>query len=746
MMLGTLALFTLVAAQRAPAPLVTPHWKKEPLGIEGVRVLTEVPRQYEVAELEVDLTATYDNPFDPRDVALDAVMTMPSGRELSVAGFLYRPHTRSLADGREVVSPDGPPVWRVRLTPIEKGDHTVQLRLRDRQGTVERAGITLQAAPANAKGFVRVSPRDHRYFEFSGGGAYYPIGANTATAGPRGTFDFDDWFAGLGRARANYARVWLGPAWATHALETFGKREEGRGMGQFDLANAWRLDHTLERAREHGLYLMLTLDSYHSLRHRDRGNLWERTPHNDDFGGPLRIWSDFWTSAEMERLYEAKLRYIVARYGAHPNVFAWELWNKADLVTDFSMPTVRDWHVRAASKLRSIDPYDHLIATSFSDTMGVKDISTLPAIDINLTHHFGMDPSRTVAVQQSRKAAWTKPHFFAEVGADPHESRAAQDPAGLQFRDPIWASIATGASGGAMPWWTEELVHGRDLYDALGAAARFVADIDWPNERFRQAAPRIAFQQPPATPLRRDIWIEGPVTWTLDAFNKPRTVTVTEKGVSGGPVAGLQHGVRNHRNRHNPVLFRTNFPRKTRFVVEVGDVSGEGGAKMVVSLNGHVVMTRDFRDEEPLSTDPIRKYRGAYGFDLPPGQNSVKVENLGNDWFEASYRFVDAAPRTAPPLVGWAITGERTAAIWLRHEDRNWRRIARNEPTPPAPPTTVALTGLAAGAWNAELWDTGAGRVVSTRTITVGMDGIARIPVPAIAHDLAIKMRVRSKG
>ncbi len=42
-----------------------------------------VPR-YERLELQVYLDATYDNPFDPDDVRLDAVFTTPSGKRLAV--------------------------------------------------------------------------------------------------------------------------------------------------------------------------------------------------------------------------------------------------------------------------------------------------------------------------------------------------------------------------------------------------------------------------------------------------------------------------------------------------------------------------------------------------------------------------------------------------------------------------------------------------------------------------------------
>jgi hypothetical protein len=730
-------------------PSTTPYVQRQRREVRAVApAATSVPR-YEMLEVDVDLTATFDNPFDPADVALDAIVTPPSGQEYVVPGYFDRPYARREENGEERLEPAGPPRWRVRVAPMEEGAHRLTIRLRDRSGTTMADPVAFTATPARAAGFARVSPRDRRFFEFADGKAYFPIGANTCWAGPKGTADYDRWFPALGKAGANYGRLWLSPAWTTFALEQAGKPEEGKGLGQFDLANAWRLDYVLNLARENGLNLTLTLDSYNILRGDDNAPFWEKTPHNADNGGPLRIWSDFWANPEMERLYRMKLRYLVARYGAMRNVFAWELWNEVDLTRDFQVDRVQDWHQRMSAVLRDLDPYDHLITTSTANTMGVRDLELIPGLDYFQTHHYGSpDLATTVAIQHSRKASWGKPHLVGEIGADAAGPRADVDPKGHQIHDPMWASVATGVAGAAMPWWWDSLIDPKGLYPLFGAVARFVDGIDYPAEAFQQVKPTLGYATNGPRP-RRDLSIPTvPPVWTAHGTNQPRTVTVKNGEVIGNKVSEAQHGLRNHPNWHNPILFKLFLDRPTRFEVEVGRVSGYGGATLRLEMDGSRVLTREFPDPDgETKSDELTKYAGAYGITVPAGYHTVKVENVGADWFTASYRLVGAKPAGArPPLDAWGLVGDQHALAWVRVEGRTWPRVAvLKRPPAPAPASVMRFNGLASGSYSVVLWDTWKGQPIKTFGITVGLDGVARVPLPAIDDDLAVKLIRRNK-
>ena len=72
-----------------------------------------------------------------------------------------------------------------------------------------------------------------------------------------------------------------------------------------------------------------------------------------------------------------------------------------------------------AAALRALDPWGHPVATSFSNPAGVKEIDLLGELDFLQTHaYIPGDVVNPVAIQQSRKGGWGKPHLLGEIGAN----------------------------------------------------------------------------------------------------------------------------------------------------------------------------------------------------------------------------------------------------------------------------------------------------------------------------------------
>ncbi len=722
-------------------PIETPYRQSVPLSIRIESMEPRVPR-YGVEEVRLQVGATYDNPFDPADVAVDARVVSPSGASYDVPGFLYRPYTRRLDGQTEKLDPAGAPEWRLRISPTEVGAYTLTVSVKDRTGTSSQ-DATFDSEPSPSPGFIHVSPRDRRFFEFDNGAPYYPIGANVCWGGDRGTFSYDDWFPAYGAQKCNYARIWLGPSWTTCALEQPGEPKDGKGYGQFDLGNAWRLDRIINEARDNGLYLMLCIDSYNELRSRDAYPTWTTNPANSDNGGPLTVWSQFWSDPVADRFYKNKLRYLVARYGAFTHVLSWEFWNEVDLVSDYDPAPVRGWHQRMGDALKALDPYHHMLTTSLADPMGDRSLQLLPQLDYVQTHYYGgTDLAEAVAYQQSRKGSWGRPHYFGEVGADASGPRIDADPEGMQVHVPMWASLATGASGAAVPWWWDNLIAPKKLYPLFGAVERFTAGIDWPAEGFQQTDVGLAYQQKPHNPPRRDlVFSGGPVYWTPNEANHPSNVSIDGGSASGDlPLSGIQHGIHNHPNLHNPVAFSIHEPRASRFEVEVGDVSGYGGAALRIKLDGDPVLNRTFAGPK-TGNATVTRYAGVYAIAVPKGRHTVTVENVGNDWFMVTYRLVGVRPASTPPIDAWAVAGNTTCLVWMRPEGRTWHAIkVLHRNVAPAPPSIIGLTGLASGAWRAEFWEPWSGKVLSQKTVRIPTRGKLRLSVPGFQRDMAVKL------
>jgi hypothetical protein len=725
-------------------PLVTPYKSEAKLMARTITTSKSTYIPNEVFDAEIDLQATYDNPFDSNDVNVRIIVENPDQTVTEQRGFFTMSGSRDKAEGKERIQLTKPH-WRARLSFAKPGQYRISALVKDRSGTSLTNSLTITIEDKQPEtGFVRISETDHRYFQLSTGESYYPIGLNLCWGGDEGTFAYDRWLDEMQKNGMNFFRLWLSPAWATFATELGGKSREGRGLGVYSLENLWKLDYVLDAARKRGMKVKLCFESYNILRDKDASNYWEQTPHNAENGGPLVSPQSFWTSPEISKLFKQKLDYLVARYGADPAVFAWEFWNEVDLTRNFPAAEAKDWHQEMATYLRKIDPYKHLISTSFANSMGTKEIDLLPEMDFTQTHNYNSpDVLSQVAIQQSRKGSWGKPHYVSEIGADSGGPRGDDDPKGYQIHDPLWLSICMGSSASAQPWWWDNYIEPKQLFPIFGVAANFVKGIDWQNEQFRQTTPKLKFIDPTNAKGRKDLSIGGgPVEWKESEFNRPRTVTVSSAGAKGQlPLAGNLHGLKSHPDWHNPVTFNTEFDRPTVLEVSVGGVSGYGGAALAIEINGSRYLTRNFDDPDgEQKTDTLNQYGGTYRVTIPAGKRKVVVKNIGTDWMNVSYRFKDALPATTPPIVTWGTVGNTVALAWLRHEDRTWRRIcALKESTKPVPATSLQLSGLASGNWRIELWDTWSGKIISSTTQRVKINGLLNADIPIIEHDIALK-------
>ena len=726
------------------SPIVTPYQSREPLNAKAITCHQSEVKQYEPIEFDIDLRATYDNPFDPSDVSVQVDVRDPEGKSLAVPGYFDMVCERSLKDGKEVVVTKKPGKWKAKVSFQKLGTYKVSAIVKDRSGSSLTDVAVVNVKEPIRSGFAKISDTDKRYFETSDGKSFYPLGANVCWGGDGGTFNFDKWIPQYAAQGCNFFRLWLSPHWTTFGIEQPGQSKDGKGLGQYSLENLWRLDYVLKLARKYDMKVKLCIDSYNMLRDKDAYPNWEDGVFNIANGGVLHSPTEFWQSPVMDRFYVQKLKYLVARYAGDPTVFAWEFWNEIDISRDMPVDLAKDWHQRMGKELRKMDPYNHLVTTSFGNSMGVKEIDLLSEIDFIQTHNYNSpDVISQVATQQSRKGNWGKPHYIAEIGADAGGPRTEDDPTGIQIHDPLWISVCMGSSAAAQPWWWDNLIEPKGLYPLFGSVAKFVKGIDWPKEAFRQTQPSFDWKVRPNPLPRKDVMIQGgPMNWEASPYNLPRTVKVSPEGISGQtPVSAILHGTGNHADCHNPITFACDFDRPTTFDVIVSSVSGFGGAKLKIELDGSNYLSRDFADADGgTKGDTLHQYDGTYTVKVPAGKHSVVVTNNGQDWLTATYRFRDLNPLAGPPLVSWASVGNDVAISWIRVEDRSWTKVCvQKEKVDSAPPSVFTLNGLASGKWNVILWNTWKGEEISHFPVSVALDGKLKFDLPAIETDIAVK-------
>jgi hypothetical protein len=433
------------------------------------------------------------NPFDPAQADVRAVFVDPHGARHTAVGFWYQRYERQLIDGREQLTATGTPVWMVRFAPMHAGPWRWWWEARTTSGHARTRPRFLFVRPSRAPGFIRRSPLDSRYLVRDDGSPYFAVGENLGWYDGRGTFAYDVWLERLAAQRATFARLWM-PSWA------FGIEWTDTGLGDYSrrLDRAWQLDTVMDTAARHGIAVELSLLN-HGAFSTAFNSEWNANPYNRANGGPLAAPAEFFTSPDARRLFEQRLRYIVARWGYATNLMAWELWNEADLTDGYDSAAVALWHRDMANRLRALDPADHLVSSSFAVFVNDDRVWRDSGLDFTQLHFYSRIPVQILPNLAENIAAWVpgritdyqRPALFAELGVDaagPAETRAA-DPEGIGVHDGLWAAPMAGSFGTAMTWWWDNLIDVEPdrYYPMFGSMARFLAGVRWDREQFTPA-------------------------------------------------------------------------------------------------------------------------------------------------------------------------------------------------------------------------------------------------------------------
>ena len=145
---------------------------------------SQIPR-YEKLEITFQLTTAAQNlqmPYDPSPpsgvtagigVTVNALFTSPSGHVYTQPAFYYQDFDYQVKSGREWMYPNGNYSWKVRFAPNELGTWQYSLTGQDGSGTTQSAAQNFTVTDSSNHGFVKVSQKDPRYFEFIDG-TYFP--------------------------------------------------------------------------------------------------------------------------------------------------------------------------------------------------------------------------------------------------------------------------------------------------------------------------------------------------------------------------------------------------------------------------------------------------------------------------------------------------------------------------------------------------------------------------------------------
>lgn len=713
----------------------------------------EAPRQavsFEMVEWVLDVDLAYDNPFDPDEIDVSGVFTSPDGYQTVVYAF-WMQHLEQVCQedcAIEVLEPAGDPEWRLRFTPTQPGAWTYLFQARQGEDVFPLGGGVLEVTDSDARGFVRVA-ENGRYFTFEGRDeAYFPIGHNLAWSwnGAGGVFAYQRWLQDLAANGGNYARLFVDVPW-------FIGFEWTSPVGDYTAAQEgfWRLDTILETAEQEGVYLDVVILWHQALANysgppilvpsfpprADTSPDWQDNPYNVLNGGTLTSQVQFFTERSAQELFERRLRYLVARWGYSPNIFAWDLLSSADSVVGYNDEIVVPWLEDMAEYLRAVDPYDHLLTVGAAEI--VPALLAAPGLDFGQARLYQRRPLAdpvddvvdvTRRIKDSLRLA-ARPVLLTEFSLSPWYEPVEDDPTGIHIRNTMWASMLSGAAGAGGSWWWDTYLEPEELLDIYGPLAQFAANIPWHRLQLVPVQGRLVSPNfDDYLPLHLDAYDRRFMTDELPDLGD---YLVTPDGVFPdlGTLSSYIFGHSFNDQFSRPHSYLVSPPVDTRLTIGVRSVSPQLGATLVVRADGDHLAAVELAPGTATTAITVP---------LAAGEHRLTLDNTGGDWLQIDHVTLEhyVAPLRMMALVDY---DQGLLLAWFQNRTYQWYTPG-DAITPTDPGYRAEFAGMPVGEYRVEFWDPMSGQVIGEDHVRVSeaAERLLSVSLPPVSRMLAVRV------
>ena len=692
---------------------------------------TEIP-QYRKFEISLQLSGTWDNPFDPTQVLLDAEFRAPDGTISLVPGFFYQDYERDDFDGQELLTPHGEAHWKVRFAPAMPGSHHYRLRLTNQGKTLESEERSFTCVPnPEDHGYLRVSRENPYYLQFDDGTPFFAMGENVALLGSGGIADGEQWYTRLAGAGGNFVRSWW--CYGSTDLESLVTGRPDQGLGRYKQPDAWRLDHLVELAERLDIRMMCCLETQQNLR-RDKS--WGRFSYSAATGGPVASPKDYFVNEKGEEFFRRRLRYIVARWSYSPAVFSWQFWNEVSACNDFDAANAAAWHRRMAKYLREIDPVDHVIHSNFGNLDGYPEVDGLVEMEVVSTNTYSRRDMGQTAAWGTRKmtALYRKPFLITEYGVGHHGGWVGEDPDGVIVHNGLWGAVMNGSAGTALPWGWGGWVDAQDMYRYWKPVAAIVKDIPFCKREWKRVeVERLTYRDGPGKPYYASVFFEGWPRNYAYTLCPPQPPTVFDVDAEGR--VKQQESLRGMLHAGEAQTLAVEFPVDGTLTVHVPERSTRGDPILEVQVDG----TKVLNESLPLDTEAVWSYWKHFTVPVLAGTHRIRVGNAGSGTFWAAYELGNYRLREGPDLEIQGLQTDDYILLWARNPQFIWLCAREGRKPEPQPQGRLTLKNVRDGRYSVTWRDTVTNDVV-LETDANADNGRLMVGTPAVVRSAAARI------
>jgi hypothetical protein len=482
--------------------------------ISNVNNSSNIVGLYKQFEITFNLNS-YSNPYNPDEINSYCEFWSPSGKYFKVYAFYFKDFTKSntLCDQYdcELLTANGVVNWKIRFTPNEVGNWKYKLIANDNSGQSNYPSLktlTFKCENSLDKGFIHKA--NNKFLKRTNGDFFFPVGLNVAWYNSPiywgnstyGTNEYKFYIDEISNNKANFIRIFL-DVYESIAIIGYDFTTQQNYFDLYNQKDSKQLDIIINYAKEKNVNIMLCLFSHASWGNSSYCfNAWnDRNPFNINKGGPLSNPFQFFSNQNAISKTKNLIKYIVSRWGYATNLLAWELWNEVNQIQGFNLNItppityqndIKNWHLEMYNYIKSIDPFKHLITTSYAGGLSNVNQSVFSDMDFIQTHHYKNPVANTSDNFQDfffedTKNTITnsgKPYLNGEWGFSTPETWSIYDPKGIELHNTLWSSSFSTSFGSVSNWWWDNYIKPKNLFSIYKPVAEFTKSLDLPSGNF----------------------------------------------------------------------------------------------------------------------------------------------------------------------------------------------------------------------------------------------------------------------